>query len=431
MATVTHRAERGTWEVRWAFPQTRIDADGNEVRTWAWRRRSCPDKRTADALAREVETAAALGDTWTDGRAVPVATIGAVAEAWIRVTVEGRPAATARFRASVLQRFVTWAGDGRPVADLTGGLLRDYATALRAAGVKSVARYVGTAEQLWRWAHDNGDTFPGVPEPRRITGADRDVPHAPPPVAVDTPTWADVDRLLFALSPAGGEAWKRRTRAERDGGEVRGVGYRPAWEVYRRIVMVQRFAGLRVSQILALTDADLDLDRGRLTIRAGRAGAKGQARDRIVPMHPAMVAEVRGWGPLPAGLLFTRTATKGPRRGDRLPLTGREVAEVLTVAWERAEVRRSAWAAVEREHGRPTNAIRACWKSAVAGAASYDLAALMLGQSAGRADHDKYVALGNPDASPYWPAMVRALEAVPPVGEPIGRGLLMVGGAGR
>lgn len=430
MASVRYREGRGTWEVRWREPVTTVHADGRTEHGWKERRRSCPDKKTADTLRREVETAAALGEAWADGRAAPVASVGAVAEAWVRATVARRPTATARFRASLLQRFLDWAGEARPVGDLTGGLLRDYAAHLSDEGLKSVARYVGTVEQLWRWAYDNADTYPGVPEPRRITGADRDVPYAPPPSAFDNPAWADVDRLLFALSPAGGEVWKERARAGKDGADVRGYGYRPAWELYRRIVMVQRFAGLRVSQILALTDADLDLERARLTIAAGRAGAKGQRSDRVVPMHPALVAEVRTWGALPPGLLFGRTATKGPRLGQRLPLTGREVAEVLTAAWKRTGVRASAWGAVRRDHGRPTNAIRACWKSAIAGAASYDLAALMLGQSS-RGEHDAYVAIGNPDASPYWGAMVRALEAIPPVAEPVGRGLLMVGEAAR
>jgi integrase len=413
------------WEVRWVEQVTRVNADGTTTVGRTTRRKTVPTKRDGEALAREIEAAKLTGGSWTPPASRPVATLGAVAEAWIANTMNRRPAATARFRASVLQRFLDYADAELPVVELTGGLLRAYADHLAAVGVKSVSRYVGTVEQLWAWAYDNGDTYPGVPQPRRVTGADRDVPHRPPPVAVDTPTWADVDRLIWALTPSGGEAWKERTRTERGGGEARGVGYRPAWEVYRRLVTVQRFTGLRVSQILALRGSDVDLDLQRLTVRAGTQGAKGQRRDRVVPMHPALAQEIASWGALDTDeLIFSRTATKGPRQGERIGLTGKEVAEVLAAAWARSGVRRTAWGAESREHARPTNAIRACWKSAISGAASYELAALMLGQSA-RGEHDSYVAVGNPEASPYWDAMRRALEVVPPIAEAHDRGLML------
>ena len=47
---------------------------------------------------------------------------------------------------------------------------------------------------------------------------------------------------------------------------------------------------------------------------------------------------------------------------------------------------------VEREHGRPTNAIRARWKSTIAGVAGYYVAKLLCGQASG-GEHDQYMAM--------------------------------------
>ncbi|TNE88695.1 MAG: hypothetical protein EP330_13785 [Deltaproteobacteria bacterium] len=254
--------------------------------------------------------------------------------------------------------------------------------------------------------------------PKRVTGADGEVQHAPAPIAIDTPTWADVELMLDALTPDGCARWieRERERIAQETGcsaeevDMRGFGYRPQWELHRQIALVQRWTGLRISQILSLTWEDLDLERRRLRIRQGTKGAKGQARDRIVPMHPSLAEELAGWG-VREGHLFARMATKGAQRGQMLPLRGDGVAEVFTAAWKRAGVAPAKWDAVGREKARPTNAIRARWKSSIAGVAGYDLAKLMLGQSGG-GEHDSYVAMGTPEASPYWSRMVSALTVL-------------------
>lgn len=341
-----------------------------------------------------------------------MATMGAITVAYIRVSVEGRPRSTARHRATLLQRFLDWAGDERRVGDLTTSLLTEYATFLRGEGIGSVSRYVAQVEQVWAWAWNRSDAFPGVPEPQRVTGRDGDLPHRVEPVATDTPSWAEVDAMIDALTPEGCAEWLERRRAAGEA-DLRGFGYRPQWRVHWQVALVQRFTGLRVSQIASLMRDDLDLERERLVIRAGRVGAKGQRRDRVVPMHPHLAGLLGEWELPEEGTVFGRVATKGPRRGQRLDLVGAEVADVFRRAWERAGVPRSRWGAVGgRSNARPTNAIRARWKSTIAGATSYDLATMMVGQ-ASRGEHDAYVALGNPEASPYWNAMTAALASIP------------------
>ncbi len=76
MATITNRDK--LWTVRWRELSATIGADGVTERVWKNRRRACPDKATAEALKREEERAAALGEHWQDAREYAVATIGAV-----------------------------------------------------------------------------------------------------------------------------------------------------------------------------------------------------------------------------------------------------------------------------------------------------------------------------------------------------------------
>jgi len=64
-----------------------------------------------------------------------MATVGAIAMAYVRASAEGRPASTARFRATLLQRFLDWSRDESRVGDLTTGLLSEYATFLRGEGI--------------------------------------------------------------------------------------------------------------------------------------------------------------------------------------------------------------------------------------------------------------------------------------------------------
>lgn len=404
MASVRKRSRKsnnGTitehWEVIWKELEVRIDVDGTEVKTWKSRRKRVPSKKAGDELARKIETAASTGENWTEQRRMAKATVAVSVIGYLKAS-KSKSKSTQRHRASLLQKWMDWAGEDRTLDTLTPGLLRAYADSLT---VKSTSRYLGTVEQWWDWTYRNREDYPGVPEPRKLTGSDGEIQHKPAPVSVDTPTWLDVDLMIHALTEAGAPQ-----------GEGSGYGYRPQWELHRRIAVVQRYTGLRISQIISLTWDDLDLNKGWLIIRAQRRGAKGQSRDRVVPLHPELGKILAGWGRR-EGLLFTRTATKGERRGEEIAPRGSEVAEVMANAWERAGVEESKWgAAGDRAHGRPTNAVRARWKSTIAGAVSYELATLMLGQST-RGDHDAYVAMGNPEASPYWDKMVEALKAIP------------------
>lgn len=394
------QTSRGEWRVRWKELIVTTD-NGLVARVWRDRCRTFPTKGEAVAFRAEIKTAAARGERWEDRREVPIATIRALVLGYVRAAVDGgAPIATQRFRSATLGTFLDWLqarevggrGARRPVSELSLGLLQDYAASLPSEGRSATTRHrkVMEVERAWSWAHERPELYPGVPTPRRLTGgggADR--LRAPAPVvAVAAPTWADVDAMRAEL----------------------------LIEWHRRAVLVMRYAGLRASQVCGLRWDDLDLARGILRIRAGRAGAK-RGRARVVPLHPALVAELAGWG-VREGLLFPRRyrAPDGePRSG---PYRGDALVEPLRRAWTAAGVSRDRWDVPEGEegergHGSPSHAIRRCVRSELLRAGVEEAVCLYLAGHTQGATAAAYVPEGSPEQSPWWPRMVAAVATIP------------------
>lgn len=383
MASVRYRDDRRHWEVIYNVRVVTVDEHGVETSAWKKRRRKAPSKRAAEALAREIETEAAHGRNWSPERKAAVVTVGALCRAYLAATARGSRAATSRTAASYLQKFLNWAGEDRPAADLTSGLLRDYSDSMT---IKSVARYVSAVEGLWQWAYDNGDTYPGVPPVRRITGKRNELKHPQAKRETKNPTYQQVDTMLAALA-----------------GHAKRLPY---W----RMALIQRFTGLRVSQILSLAWDDLDLDRCHVHLRADAAGAKGGG-GVTVPIDPRLAAELATWG-VRSGQIFERVTTKGPKRGTARAYRNDEVAEVFGGAWARANVPRDLWAP-EGAKGRQTNAMRGAWKTQISRADGYELAALLAGQNH-RGEAGSYL----DRMRAYGDRMRAALATLPDVGGP-------------
>jgi len=400
MATV---GKRGTsWEVRWRELQVVRNADGTETREWSWRRRGCPTEAAAKALAREIETEAALGRTWHDKREDATVTIRTVVLAYVRAAeVAGAPEATRRHRGAMLGSFLDFTqareaddpGARTPITALSLSMLEDYARSLPSEGRQASTRHrkVLAVEQAWRWAHDRPELYPGVPSPRRYTGGahEADKLRPPPPVvAVAAPTWADVDAMVEQfLVP---------------------------W--HRRVALVMRFCGLRASQACGLDWRDVDLERGLLRVRSAVRGAK-RSRARVVPLHPWLVSEMATWG-VREGLMFPRryrapdgAQRVGPYRGDALSVPFRR-------AWTLAKVPADRWDIPdddggERGKGSPTHAIRRCVRTELLRAGvREDVILHLLGQSQGHTAA-AYVPETSPEQSPYWPLLVDAVGKIP------------------
>jgi integrase len=395
---------RGKWMVRWRELSVTLDGNGVEQRRWKSRRKMCPTQRAAKTLAREIETAHALGKNWSDQRTIITAAIRDVVLAYVRAAVDANaPLATQRFRSAMLGGFLDFldarnedgTGVHRTMKELSLTLLETYANSLPGDGRKGTTRYrkVMEVERMWRWASERPERFPDVPPPKRYTGgsADADRLSPPPPVyAIAAPTWLDVDRMISQLKI----------------------------EWHRRCATLMRFTGLRASQACGLCWTDVDLERGILFVRARVRGAK-RSRSRVMPLNESLVEEMRGWG-VREGLLFPRRY-KGRDGEQRLdPHRGDALVAPFRRAWRLADVPADRWDAVKgvtggRAKGSPTHAIRRCIRTELIRAGVEEAIVLYLvGQTQG-VTASAYVPETSPEQSPYWPRLLDAVAGIPPV----------------
>ena len=170
-------------------------------------------------------------------------------------------------------------GRGLAVADVTEPVVEDYVAFLRAArrAPSSVARALVSVRSLHRFLEDEGDV---EGNPAEEVGPPR-VPAGLPKALSET----EVLSLLGAV--AGDDAPARRDRA---------------------ILEVLYACGLRVSELVGLSLADLDLDSGLL-----RAFGKG-SKERVVPVGRVAREALAGWlAPAGRGAMVPE---RWARRGD-------------------------------------------------------------------------------------------------------------------
>lgn len=382
----------GKWLLRWRNETTVLRPDGTTRKQRQARKKTYPSR--AAALKAQAQAQLAIAET---GRFVPAAerptvTMLDLALDYVAALQASDYApATVRHKDSMINSFLAYVGDETPVSALSIDLLERYAASLPGDGRKRSTRHrkLCAVEHLWEWAADRPARFPGVGRPRKLTGRRRGAYSAPPPVvALDAPSWAEVDRMIGHLDQ---RVW------------------------HRRVATVQRYQGLRVSQALTLRWDDLRLEEGVLVLRAGARGAKSSAT-RALPLHPALAKELRGWAQ--EGSLVIPRPDGRPWRGDA-------VVEPFRRAWTLAEVDGSKWGVrldadgqpVGRAHGRPSHAIRAAFETGLlrAGVAR-PIASLLTGHALDPTTA-AYVPMSTPEASPLWEALVAAMAEVPVIGE--------------
>jgi integrase/recombinase XerD len=198
---------------------------------------------------------------------------------WLGVE-KGRSANTlAAYRRDLAAYSEFLAGRGLTPATVTEAVVEDYLAFLRAAGraPASVARALVSVRSLHRFLEDEGQapTNPAgeVPRPKIPSGLPKALSEA------------EVVSLLGAVT--GDDAVARRDRA---------------------ILEVLYGCGLRVSELVGLSLADLDLGAGLL-----RAYGKG-AKERVVPVGRLACEAVQAW--LAPGGRSTLAPRRWARRGD-------------------------------------------------------------------------------------------------------------------
>lgn len=233
--------------------------------------------RKRDAFAREVLDAHAAGRDWHPPRAA--ASLTDMMLAYLEDSVRTCAEATVANRRDQLKLFSDWVAVrfGRGDVDatvLSRALLEQYDHHLATVGhrkpleASSRQTVIGIVHGFWSWAAQR-DEFDGlVPMPKRIAQ------QAPQHASVHAPTWAAVDRMIGQLE----------------------------LEAYRRAAVLQRFLGLRIRQVCRLEVADFDFAAGLFHFRGALGKTKLEKRGRLLPIPPALMAEMAGWslraGPL-------------------------------------------------------------------------------------------------------------------------------------
>lgn len=130
-------------------------------------------------------------------------------------------------------------------------------------GMSTLTAFQHTSKvtRAWAWLHARHPDMIGPAIPL-------DVPPAEPALRPRRHTWAECDAVI-ALA-------------------------RVEW--HRRLMVACRFTGLRVGQVMRLLWADVDADAKTLRIRPELGKSRQERRGRTVPLAPAFVAELAGWG---------------------------------------------------------------------------------------------------------------------------------------
>lgn len=190
---------------------------------------------------------------------------------------------TRRVLTSRVRVFLRFLRSERPRGRLTPELLNasllgrfhDHLTRERGNTPIVAHQVVRAVEAFWRWAWEHDEHGEWFGRPKRLQLAE------PAPVEpARVPAFAELDRVIAAVTGEGST----------DAGGVQ----RAAW--YRQVMVIARYTGLRVGQVLRLEWRDVDLDAALLTVRPELGKSKQEKRGRVVPIAEHLVEELAGWG---------------------------------------------------------------------------------------------------------------------------------------
>lgn len=258
MATIRKRGTR--WLVGWRDP------DGSQ------RTRSCPDKATADELAREVDRARSLGVRW-EPRAPDLApTLTEAAELYLSHRASRKAANTLINDDRAIAQFMDFLRKKYPrqrrftVESLTMVELSQFDAALRQrTGSATVNSRVLGVRRLWAWCASRPEFSSRVAPPPESRVLDLPRRSWAPPRA---PSWAEMDAAI-------------------------GVAETPWIRVFLTLL---RCTGLRQGQVMRLLWSDFDLEAALLTIRPELGKTRQERAGRTVPISPHLVAFLAGLG---------------------------------------------------------------------------------------------------------------------------------------
>lgn len=322
MASI-RQIKSGKWQVRWA------DVDGED------RSRTCPTKKAAEELRREVEHAISLGRRWEPAAARAVTSADDAMTAYIGEMAIGLAPKTVERYSYALRLFGRFLDDTGHAALHIGELSRPLLVEFYGWLTKpetgrhghqrepsSRAKIVQAVQLWWEWLAEESEWADDVPPARRLKKMARDTEAD----LTFKPTWDEMDACI-----AHAYGWRKQ------------------------LAMVLRFTGLRPFQVMLARAVDIDLKQGLFLIRHGKSTQ--EARGRIVPISEHLRAEIEHWDLTGEWLIETGLETARVRQS-----RGLEMAE----CWQRAGVREEVW------KDNPHRAFRAGFQSGLKAAGADD-----------------------------------------------------------
>jgi|GEM_PF-3665292 len=274
---------------------------------------------------------------------------------------------TLRLKRAVLRPFAAHAaGSDRrrsaaPITSLSIQLVRSYLDVVEKRTTKATATGYGRqVSAFWRWAHRNHKSL-GVPTPNMPKLSS---PGAPQVLA---PTFDEIDRMIAQFLPRG--------------------------EAVRRLMLIQRWQGLRVGQAAALQCVDFVPDwRGlgpALQVRTGKS-ARESAQQRWEPVAPDLAKRISSWtAGRPSSSLIVGKPPRDP-------------ADTVRGAWVRSG---------QESPKQPTHALRKRFISHMVEQGVSDAAIDYLVGHAPKGVRSRHYV----DPRAFWPKLTEALATIPPL----------------
>jgi integrase len=258
----------------------------NHSRTFSFR-------KDADRFRVEIERRAQLGDLYE----APAMTLGAAHASWRERWQIGKASSTVT-RMDEAWPHVRELGDV-PLTALTPAALEDAIASVARGAPRQAQLALDTVKQVLRDARARG---------QRINTALLDV---------RAPRYEEREPVFLT---------------------AREVDDLASWSSEPRLVQVAAFTGLRLGELLALRDTEVDLDEGSvLVVRAARKGIEGRTKTRkkrrvylCVPAMQALREQLLARRPTPTGLVFPSP------RSDRVWNSDNFRADVFAKAVKRA-----------------------------------------------------------------------------------------------
>lgn len=158
-------------------------------------------------------------------------------------------------------------------------------------------------EHFWQWAYNREEYHSHCPNPVKA-----EIREVVTQRVFDFPTWKDLDKAILSS-----QGW------------------------YRQVMIILRYTGLRVGQVMRLKWDDINLKTRRLTFRGKLGKTRQEERGRAFYLSPHLLAHLRAWPKESEWIVDRRLIHKGrkPSNNDNRNITCNRIPKEI---WQRTDV---------------------------------------------------------------------------------------------